>query len=62
MIISLATISVMYRFCPVEASSHERVWMRPSMYTLLPFFRYCWQISASLRQATMLCHSVFSSR
>src|SRR5690606_2199645 len=31
------TISVLYRFSPVFLSSHERVWMRPSTKTCLPF-------------------------
>src|SRR5579875_4068375 len=32
--------------------------MLPSMYTCFPLVRYSPQISASLFQATMLCHSV----
>src|ERR1700682_5184880 len=57
---SLATTSVMYFFWPVCLSSQERVCRRPSMYTLLPFFRYSPAISASRCQTTTLCHSVRS--
>ena len=37
--ITLATISVVVRFWPSRLSSHWRVWMRPSMYTSMPFFQ-----------------------
>src|SRR5208282_2168798 len=45
---------------PVCLSSQERVWRRPSMYTLPPFFRYSPAISARRCQSTTLCHSVRS--
>src|SRR5258705_9189587 len=57
---SLATTSVMYFFWLVCLSSQERVWRRPSMYTLPPFFRYSPAISASRCHSTTLCHSVRS--
>src|SRR5579871_1532736 len=50
----------MYFFWPVCLSSQERVWRRPSMYTLPPFFRYSPAISASRCHSTTLCHSVRS--
>ena len=56
--ITFPTISVVVRFWPSRLSSHCRVWMRPSTYTSMPFFRYCCAISASFPHKTMRCHSV----
>src|SRR6266478_5278118 len=53
----LATISKLVRFWP-SLSCHSRDWMRPSIKTSEPFFRYCWAISACLAHTTILCHSV----
>src|SRR5437763_13640329 len=50
----------MYFFWFVCLSSQERVCSLPSMYTLLPFFRYSPAISANRCQSTTLCHSVRS--
>src|SRR5258708_11299105 len=55
---SLPMIFVIYFFCPVCLSSHDSVRMRPSIYTLPPFFRYSPPTSASRSQITLLCPSV----
>src|ERR1044072_7657203 len=54
--------SVRYFFSPLVLSSQERVWIRPSTNTCLPFVRYWPAISACLPKQTTLCHSVASWR
>src|SRR5215207_10286157 len=63
MINSRTLISVLYRAWPT-LSCHCRYSMRPSTYSLSPFFTYFSTMSASCEplvfQTTQRCHSVFS--
>jgi hypothetical protein len=55
-----ATISVRYFFSPDVLSSHDLVWILPSMRTFCPFLRYCADVSACLPNTTTLWKSVDS--